>query len=286
MTAWLAHCRFFLGDWSQAQVLARSVLDSRNLAPVTRFVAILVEGLIQVRRGQFGAEALLDEALSLATTSASLYRLGPIYAARAEAAWLAGNPAGAAAEARFAYDLAANHRQRWYAGELAYWRWKGGEISEPPSNIAEPFAWQIAGDWERAAATWDDLGCLYEAARARSEGSDKTALLAALAVFRELGARPAEALVRRRLRAIGVRGIPRGPRPTTRANVVGLTRREVDVVALLARNYTTQEIADRLFIAPRTVESHIAAILSKFGVSTRADAAARAEHLEIIPQTE
>ena len=235
MTAWLAHCRFFLGDWNQAQVLARSVLNSRNLAPVTRFVALLVEARIRVRRGDFGAEALLDEALLLASPSASLYRLGPIYAARAEAAWLAGNPTGAAAEARFAYDLAADHRQPWYAGELAYWRWKGGEISEPPSNIAEPFAWQIVGDWERAAAAWDDLGCPYEAARARTEGNDETALLAALAVFDDLGARPAAALARGRLRALGVRGIPRGPRPATRANPAGLTRREVDVVTLLAR---------------------------------------------------
>jgi DNA-binding CsgD family transcriptional regulator len=286
MTAWLAHCQFFLGDWNQAQVLARAVLNSRNLAPVTRIVALLVEATIRVRRSQFGAEALLDEALLLASPSASLYRLGPIYAARAEAAWLAGNPAGAAVEARYAYDLAADHGQRWYAGELAYWRWKGGEISEPPSNIAEPFAWQIVGDWERAAAAWDELGCPYEAARARTEGSDATALLAALAVFDDLGARPAAALARGRLRALGVRGIPRGPQPATRANPAGLTRREVDVVTLLTRSYGNQEIADRLFLSPRTVENHIAAILSKLDVSTRADVAARAEQLEIIPQSE
>ena len=267
-------------------MLARSVLTSRNLAPVTRFVALLVEARIRVRRGDFGAEGLLDEARLLASTSASLFRLGPIYAARAEAAWLAGNPIGAAAEARFAYDLAAGHRQPWFAGELAYWRWKGGEISEPPPHIAAPFAWQIAGDWERAAAAWDDLGCPYEAARARTEGNDETALLAALAVFGDLGARPAAALTRGRLRALGVRGIPRGPRPATRANLAGLTRREVDVVTLLARNYGTQEIAGRLFLSPRTVENHIAAILTKLGAATRAEAAARAEQLELIPQSE
>ena len=286
MTAWLADCQCFLGEWNQAQLLARSVLSSRNLAPVTRFVALLVEARIRVRRGDFGAEALLDEARLLASTSASLFRLGPIYAARAEAAWLAGNSTVAAAEARIAYDLAADHRQPWFAGELAYWRWKGGEISEPPPNIAEPFAWQIAGDWERAAAAWDDLGCPYEAARARTEGSDETALRAALAVFDELGARPAAALARGRLRTLGVRGIPRGPRPATRANPAGLTRREVDVVTLLARNYGTQEIAGRLFLSPRTVENHIAAILTKLGATTRAEAAARAVQLEIIPQSE
>jgi len=286
MTAWLAHCRFFLGDWNQAAVLATSVLGSRNLAPVTRFVALLVAAMIRVRRGQFGAEALLDEALMLASPSGSLYRLGPIHAARAEAAWLAGDATGAAAEARDAYDLAAARHQRWYAGELAYWRWKGGEIVETPSSIAEPFAWQIAGDWERAATAWDDLGCPYESAWARLEGSDVTALRAALVVFDDLGARPAAALARRRLRALGARGVPRGPRPATRANPAGLTGREIEVVALLAQGQGNQEMADRLFLSTRTVENHVAAILSKLGATTRADAMARAAQLGIILQSE
>jgi DNA-binding CsgD family transcriptional regulator len=286
MTAWLAHCRFFLGDWTEAQELARAVLNARNLAPVTRFVALLVEAMIRVRRGQFGSEALLDEARSLASSSGSLYRLGPMYAARAEAAWLAGDPSGAAAEAGLAYDLAATHGRHWFAGELAYWRWKGGEISEPPANIAEPFAWQIAGDWARAAAAWDELGCPYEAARARTEGTDEGELRAALDTFTRLGAKPAAELTRGRLRELGVHGIPRGPRAMTRANPAGLTRRELEVVTLLARSYGTQEIADRLFLSPRTVENHIAAILAKLGAATRTEAATRAVQLGIIPQSE
>jgi DNA-binding CsgD family transcriptional regulator len=72
----------------------------------------------------------------------------------------------------------------------------------------------------------------------------------------------------------------------TRANPAGLTRREVDVVTLLARSYGTQEIADRLFLSPRTVENHIAAILAKLGTNTRAEAATRAVQLGIIPQSE
>ncbi len=173
-----------------------------------------------------------------------------------------------------------------YTGELAYWRWQGGEISEPPADILEPFALQIAGDWQAAARAWDDLGRPYEAARALAEGSDETALRAALATCERLGAKPAAALARGRLRESGARGIPRGPRPSTRANVVGLTAREVDVLALLARGYSNQKIAECLFLSSRMIENHIAAILSKLGATTRAEAAARAEQLEIIPQSE
>jgi DNA-binding CsgD family transcriptional regulator len=286
MTALLAECRARLGNWDDALTLSRSVLDATDVAPASRFVALLVAGLVLTRKGEPGAGPLLEEGLTLADASRCIHFLGPLHAVRAEANFLAGNPAGSMAEARAAYDLAVERGHPRYTGELAYWRWKGGEISEPPSNIAEPFAWQIVGDWERAAAAWDDLGCPYEAARARTEGSDESALLAALAVFDDMGTRPAAALARGRLRALGVRGIPRGPRPATRANPAGLTRREVDVVTLLARSYGNQEIADRLFLSPRTVENHIAAILSKLDVSTRAEVAARAEQLEIIPQSE
>ena len=56
----------------------------------------------------------------------------------------------------------------------------------------------------------------------------------ALEELRDLGARPATAIVARRLRALGVRGVPRGPRPSTQENPAGLTTRELEVLALVA----------------------------------------------------
>jgi len=50
-----------------------------------------------------------------------------------------------------------------------------------------------------------------------------------------------------------------------------LSEREREVLALLARGYTNQEIAARLFVSVRTVESHRAHILNKLRLSTRAD---------------
>jgi HD-GYP domain-containing protein (c-di-GMP phosphodiesterase class II)/DNA-binding CsgD family transcriptional regulator len=66
------------------------------------------------------------------------------------------------------------------------------------------------------------------------------------------------------------RGAPTGKRPQ---NPGGLTRREVDVLRLAARGHTTREIADRLFISPKTADHHIQHIYGKIGVSTRAAAA-------------
>ena len=61
-----------------------------------------------------------------------------------------------------------------------------------------------------------------------------------------------------------------GKRPT---NPGGLTRREVDVLRLAARGHTTREIADRLYISPKTADHHIQHIYGKIGVSTRGAAA-------------
>jgi HD-GYP domain-containing protein (c-di-GMP phosphodiesterase class II) len=57
------------------------------------------------------------------------------------------------------------------------------------------------------------------------------------------------------------------------SNPGGLTRREVEVLRLAARGLTTREIADRLYISPKTADHHIQHIYAKIGVSTRAAAA-------------
>src|SRR5205814_8932967 len=56
-------------------------------------------------------------------------------------------------------------------------------------------------------------------------------------------------------------------------NPGGLTRREVEVLRLAARGLTTGQIADRLYISPKTADHHIQHIYGKINVSTRAAAA-------------
>lgn len=57
---------------------------------------------------------------------------------------------------------------------------------------------------------------------------------------------------------------------------IQLTSREQEVVPLLVENLTAQEIADRLFLSRRTVETHLANLYAKLGVHTRAEALAAA----------
>jgi non-specific serine/threonine protein kinase len=64
------------------------------------------------------------------------------------------------------------------------------------------------------------------------------------------------------------------PKPDAVGSAYGLTAREVEVLRLLAQGLTNQEIADALFISPRTVTSHVTNILTKLDVHSRAGAAA------------
>jgi DNA-binding NarL/FixJ family response regulator len=67
-------------------------------------------------------------------------------------------------------------------------------------------------------------------------------------------------------------------RPTgadTRGDLPGVSRREEEVLALLADGLTDRQIADRLGISPRTVETHVGSLLNTLGVRNRAEAARR-----------
>lgn len=107
-------------------------------------------------------------------------------------------------------------------------------------------------------------------------------VLAALETLDGLGATPLATAVRARLRALGMARVPRGPLDQTRANPAGLTTRQVDVLRLLSQGYTNTQIARELVVSVRTVDSHVAAVLSKLGASDRRDAAARAAELGVL----
>jgi len=146
------------------------------------------------------------------------------------------------------------------------------------------------------AATWDGLGARYAAAYAR--------LRQAEALLRGRGARPEAARVARlahaeagALGAVLLRGevehlarrarieLGDGPEPAAdEPEALGeLTPREVEVLKLVGQGLTNREIADRLFITPKTASLHVSHILAKLGVSNRTMAAEIAHRAGLQP---
>lgn len=281
--AWLALTDLYAGRWDDAATRAAEAERRSARATTGRVMALVALGRLRTRRGDPGHQEVLDEALQLAQATGTLQRLAPVHAARAEAAFMRGDRAAAAAEARAALPLAVARGHRWHAGEFAVWLARCGEAVEPPPACAEPHAHALAGRWREAADAWAALGCPYEAAQARAEG-DADAQREALDQFERLGARPAAEALRRRLQAAGVRGLPRGARASTQEQPFGLTRREREVLELLCEGLRNAEIAERLHRSVRTVDHHLAAAYAKLGVDSRLDAVRQAQAAGIGPQ--
>ena len=136
----------------------------------------------------------------------------------------------------------------------------------------------MSGRHREAATFWTRAGAPYRAAWALLDSDDEVDLREARAMFERLGA---AVLVERsdvKLRSIGAK-VPRGARASTRANVGGLTDREVEVLDLLDEGLRNAEIAERLHLSEKTVGHHVSAILAKLGASSRLEAVRRARDL-------
>lgn len=289
MLAWRAYSLLQQGRWGEAEELAEEV--RRHALPASAAIrgicVATVLGTIKARRGETGAAALLDEALELTQPVPDFALKLPVRAARAELAWLAGDHGRARQEASAGLELAARQPAsapylRWQVGELACWLWRAGGLRTAPAGAAEPYALEIGGRSSEAAEAWRRLDCPYESALALAMG-DEAALRQAHDMLRRMAARPALAIVSRKLRELGIRDIPRGPRPATQAGPAGLTGREVEVLGLLAQGLRNSQIAAQLVISQRTVANHVAAILGKLGVDSRGAAVAAAARLGLTP---
>jgi DNA-binding CsgD family transcriptional regulator/tetratricopeptide (TPR) repeat protein len=272
-----------VGRWDDAAESAALVLRHPRSAPVARGWALVTMGLVRVRRGDPEAIGPLEEAQALVESTGEPSRVGPVAAARAEAAWLSGDHAAVAQLTEAALALALERGAAWAAGEVVYWRQHVGLSDALPAGaVAEPFSLAIAGEWARAAERWQSLGCPYDAALALLETGEEVAMRQSLEQLRQLGARPAVAIATRRLRERGVRRVPRGPRPQTSEHPAGLTGREVEVLNLLAEGLRNAQIAQQLVLSTKTVDHHVAAILRKLGVHTRGEAVAEAGRLRLL----
>jgi DNA-binding CsgD family transcriptional regulator len=260
------------GRWARATACAEDVLTRPGVPGLHRIAPQLTLGLIHARRAERPVTSPLDD---VAASFDSELRLFPVWAARAEASWLAGDDDGARIEAHTGLATVGSDRDPWLTGQLRWWlHMAGGQPDPIGCEVDTPFQLDIDGDWRSAAEAWMRRGCHYEAALAQL-GGDIAAVESALETFRRLGARAAARRAQQRLTALRGR-TPSGRRADTLSDPDGLTRREREVLELLADRRSNAEIAAALHISPKTVGCHVSSILAKLGVNSRIKAGAHA----------
>jgi DNA-binding CsgD family transcriptional regulator len=260
------------GDWGEALRDADTVLDSDG-ARIGRVWAEIVRGLVGLRRGDGGASSHVDRAWDLAVRLREPLRTLPAAAALAEQVWLTG-----VEDPRL--DLAAGLLETsgastalaWSVGDLAVWLRRLGRPVPDGIALAEPHERHLAGDAAGAAAIWERLGEPFAQALALIDTGADADAVHALQLLDRLDAKAVAAKVRQDLRDRGMASVPVGPRSSTRANPAGLTARQLEVLVMLAEGLTNAELAQRLFVSPKTVDHHISAILAKLSASTRFEA--------------
>ena len=67
-----------------------------------------------------------------------------------------------------------------------------------------------------------------------------------------------------------------------REDQVKLTKREIEIIKLISEGLTSQEMANKLFISPRTVETHRANLMKKLGVKNAIELVKKAEQMELL----
>jgi DNA-binding CsgD family transcriptional regulator/tetratricopeptide (TPR) repeat protein len=266
------------GRWEEAEREIRWALDAE---PIIRCPALVVLGTVQARRGQEGAAQLLEQAWQIARQLGEAQRTGPAGAALLEAAWLRGDASRVASVVAPAYDDVRHFGRLSARAAFGYWMRAAGQ-AVPVNGSEHPYTLLADGHWREAAEAWRRADCPYEHALARAHSADPADLLSALATLTALGAEPLARRVRHRLRELGVVHIPRGQVQSTRDSPAGLTERQTDVVRLMAEGLTNAEIAARLVLSVRTVDTHVGAILNKLAARTRRDAVARAKALGLV----
>jgi DNA-binding CsgD family transcriptional regulator/DNA-binding Lrp family transcriptional regulator len=118
------------------------------------------------------------------------------------------------------------------------------------------------------AAAWEDLGLAHQ--RQGTTDSAIDALTKALVIFSRAGATQDAARLRSSLRALGIRRrVATAEKPVT--GWAAMTKSELAVAELVANGLTNREIAERLFVSPHTVNTHLRHVFAKLQVHSRVD---------------
>ena len=268
-----------LGQWDDALEWAQRVLREVSFGPEFKmghpFPAASAMVRIAMRRGNATGDETFAYLKKFAAGTEEMQRRAVCADIDAERAWY-GLEDRRAAIAALKGILGKLSAPSCIPDTLLWLRRLDPDAEIPMSDdLIEPVRLQITGKWQEAAQIWKSEGSPFRAAFALAEG-DAPARAQAVEILSNLGADATRDAVLRDAQRDGIALNVRQARQSTRAHPAGLTKRQMSVLEALNEGLSNAEIADKLFISPKTVDHHVSAILAKLEVGSRGEAAAKA----------
>jgi len=263
------------GDWNQAASIAENLLQTEGQPGTIKIGCLIILLSIKIRKGEPNVLPVLQEAKALAFKTEEHQRIIPVIISLLEYEWLTAKNIITEEELKVSIDLVQKVDNIFLNSEFDFWLKKARKQENNLLELYEPYQLLRAGKISKAVAFWEKKGCPFEKAFALFEGNEDDKKNA-LSIFQQLGADAVYEKIKMEMRSSGIKKIPRGLRESTKTNPAQLTNRELDVLILLKEAVQNKEIANTLFISPKTVDHHISSILFKLDVSSRSKAVAEA----------
>jgi len=276
------HAQLHLGQGllTQAETLAHAALAEDCATELMRLPALTVLACVRSLLDCEDAEERLSDVLARAVAINEQQRITPVRLALITHYFLRDELDRARAQLQALVDFGHAVLRPWDAASLRVWGQRLG-IALAPGVGPHPTpaqALELDGDYAGAAQLLDELRRPVDAGLCRLAGAragHRDLVEAGERCFAGAGC------------AIGAHAISRaaGARWTERKDAasrrrrhehpLGLTRKEIQVLALMAEGSSNNDIARRLSRSPRTVEHHVSSILSKLDASNRLEATLR-----------
>lgn len=266
------------GRWRHAVSDTEAVLATQT-QPLMRYEALVAAAQLAMRTGGERVEEAVVAAVRAGPAIGEYERLALSAAVASEWLWLR-RQESEALDGQIDEALAAALRRGdpWGAASIAYWqRRRGRPIAG--GDCAEPVQLELRGDLTGAAGAWAEAHMTVHAAVLRAELGDDDGARGAVDELVAFGATGTAEALRARLHGRGLHLPPIVTRRRQAENRAGLTSRQLEVLDCLGRGLSNADIANELYISPKTAEHHVSAILTKLGARSRSEAVARArEH--------
>ena len=287
-----AELRLLQGRLDEAEVIASGVLELEHLTLLMQLPALSVLAFCRMRRGAADATALLEQMFINASATEEAQHLIPGLFGLIEHYWLRNESHKAR---RYFDQLLLIDRKKfdtWDLGDLLVWG-KRCAVDIPEelrsSPIPEACELELNGNIAGSAQCYEGLDMPYHAALTLfhiSNDDAETALNRARNNIQPLGCLPLLEKIDVRAREIKITldANSSGQRSDD-SNPLGLTKKEIEILRLLATGASNKEISTAFSRSPRTIEHHVSHILAKMNVPNRMEALLRIQNEPwLVPQ--